>query len=268
MNRAAEITSWLLLSLATSVAVYGGEGTTTATTLKLTVVFNNVPQVAGLETGWGFACVVEASGRKVLFDTGGNGDVLLANMERLGIDPGTVEAVVLSHDHHDHTGGLSAFLERNPRVTVYIPESFPGAFRVALERRGASVETVSGPRRLVDALHSSGELGVTTPEQALIIDTGQGLVVITGCAHPDIVEMSQVAREYLRKDILLLMGGFHLGGKNGNELQAIIAELKRLGVSKIAPSHCTGDAAIAAFRQVWGDAFVEGGLGAVIEVPE
>jgi 7,8-dihydropterin-6-yl-methyl-4-(beta-D-ribofuranosyl)aminobenzene 5'-phosphate synthase len=64
-----------------------------------------------------------------------------------------------------------------------------------------------------------------------------------------------------------LMGGFHLGNASRAEIEEIIARLRASGVEKVAPSHCTGDDAIAAFRRAWGEDFIEGGLGAVIEVP-
>ena len=63
------------------------------------------------------------------------------------------------------------------------------------------------------------------------------------------------------------MGGFHLLGKNREQLRKIISDLKQEGVVKVAPSHCTGDAAIAMFRREWGDNFIEGGLGALIKIP-
>jgi 7,8-dihydropterin-6-yl-methyl-4-(beta-D-ribofuranosyl)aminobenzene 5'-phosphate synthase len=213
------------------------------------LVYNNLPQVAGLSTRWGFACVVETAEHRMLFDTGGDGEALLANMHRLGLDPRRIEAVVLSHIHGDHTGGLREFLARNPRVNVYIPSCFPASFRAQIERAGARVETVAGPRQLLDGLHSTGEMDSGTEEQALIIDTARGLVIITGCAHPDIVDMTAAARDYLDKDIVLLIGGFHLRGKGQAELRTIIARLKELGVRKVAPSHRTGERAITLFRE-------------------
>ncbi|MGD8999551.1 MAG: MBL fold metallo-hydrolase [Granulosicoccaceae bacterium] len=234
--------------------------------LRLHVVFNNVPYKAGLKTGWGFSCLIEGLDKTVLFDTGGNGDILLSNMQRLGLDAEAVEAVVLSHIHGDHTGGLGVFLARNPDVTVYMPESFPASFQQELVQRGAAIETVSGPRQLLDNVYSTGEMGSAIKEQALIVDTPQGLIVITGCAHPNVADMAEQAKAYPGKNIYLLMGGFHLGGKSDAEIDTIIARLKALGVRKVAPSHCTGDNAIRLFRDAWGHDFIEGGLGAVIKV--
>lgn len=238
-----------------------------AKALRITVVYNNVPYAPGMRTAWGFAALIETGSDTVLFDTGGDGPTLLANLERRGVEPKRVRAVVLSHIHTDHTGGLDDFLAQNPRVTVYLPQSFPRAFVRAVERRGAKVETVGGPRRLFASLHSTGELSDGAKEQALIIETSLGLMILTGCAHPDVVQIATAAQAYLGKGIHLLMGGFHLGTYSKTEIRTKLRLLTDLGVKKVAPSHCTGDAAIALFREAWGSDFIEGGCGAVIEIP-
>ena len=99
------------------------------------------------------------------------------------------------------------------------------------------------------------------------MDAAAGLVIITACAHPNVADMAERAQRYLGKPIYLLFGGFNLGGSSHARIEAIIARLKALGEKKVAPSHCTGEKAIRMFRQAWGDDFVEGGLGAVIETP-
>jgi 7,8-dihydropterin-6-yl-methyl-4-(beta-D-ribofuranosyl)aminobenzene 5'-phosphate synthase len=235
---------------------------------RVTVVYNNVPHAPGLATAWGFAAVIAMGNDRVLFDTGGDGAMLLDNLRKLRIDLDSVDAVVLSHIHGDHVGGLNGVLERRPDVVVYLPQSFPAGFRRSVEQRGAQVESVSGPKHLFGAFHSTGELDSGTREQALIIDTEAGLVIITGCAHPGIVEVARSARAYLGKDIYLLMGGFHLSGLDQGAIRGIIAELRRLGVRKVAPSHCTGHEATELFRASWGSDFLEGGCGAVIELPQ
>jgi 7,8-dihydropterin-6-yl-methyl-4-(beta-D-ribofuranosyl)aminobenzene 5'-phosphate synthase len=150
--------------------------------VRFHIVFNNLPYKAGWKSGWGFACLIEGLDKVVLFDTGGNSDILLSNMQRLGLDTGAVEAVVLSHIHGDHPGGLGAFLAHNPDVTVHVPESFPESFQQEVKRLGATLETVAGPRRLLDSVHSTGKMNHGIKEQALIVVTPRGLVVITAWA--------------------------------------------------------------------------------------
>ena len=261
------LSGWALFMTHINIAV-GDMEKAEQSLLQLYVVFNNVPYKAGLETGWGFSCLIEGLDKTVLFDTGGNGDILLSNMQQLGLDAKAVDAVVLSHLHRDHTGGLGAFLAHNSDVTVYMPESFSASFQREAMLLGATIETVSGPRQLIHSVHSTGEMGWTVKEQALIVDTLEGLIVITGCAHPNVTDMTERAQAHLGKNIYLLMGGFHLGDSSDAEIRMIIKRLKALGVKKVAPSHCTGDKAIALFREAWGDDFVEGGLGAIIELPQ
>jgi 7,8-dihydropterin-6-yl-methyl-4-(beta-D-ribofuranosyl)aminobenzene 5'-phosphate synthase len=235
--------------------------------LRITVVVNNVPHRSGLATGWGFSCLVEGRDKTILFDTGADGAVLLANMRRLGLNPKAVEAIVLSHIHADHTGGLDELLAEHADLEVWLPAEFPAGFQRAIAARGARVRPVSAGGRLFGNAWSTGPLADGITEQALILDTAQGLIVITGCAHPGIVRIAETAERLTGKRIYLLMGGFHLMGTDRAEIEAIIARLQALGVEKVAPSHCTGEAAIAQFRHAWGKDFVEGGLGAVIGVP-
>ena len=202
----------------------------------------------------------------ILFDTGSSGRILLANMKKLGIEPGKIDAVFLSHIHGDHTGGLDAFLQQNPRVTVYLPASFPTSFRDAIAARGSRFKLLEKPEKLFDRVYTTGELGSWTKEQSLVIDTPQGLVIITGCAHPGIVRIVRQAKNRLHKEIYLVMGGFHLAGQPAEELRRVAGELQQLGVQKVAPSHCTGDAARKVFQDRWGSNFVASGVGAVIVV--
>jgi len=97
--------------------------------IRITVVYDNNPYKKGLETSWGFSSVVAGVEKTILFDTGDNGQLLLENMSKTGIDVNSIETVVLSHIHGDHTGGLEEFLKKNPKVSVSLPKSFPKKFK-------------------------------------------------------------------------------------------------------------------------------------------
>jgi 7,8-dihydropterin-6-yl-methyl-4-(beta-D-ribofuranosyl)aminobenzene 5'-phosphate synthase len=109
-------------------------------------------------------------------------------------------------------------------------------------------------------------MGHAPQEQALTLDTAQGLVILTGCAHPGIVAIVREAKRRHGRPIRLVMGGFHLLRQPERQIRAMIGELKALGVSQVAPSHCAGDRATALFRDAWSEDFLEGGCGAVIEL--
>ncbi len=235
--------------------------------LRLTVVFDNVGQRSGLTPGWGFACLVETDGSTVLFDTGADGAVLLANLQRLGHRTQALDAVVLSHVHADHTGGLAAVLADRRGLDVWLPATSPAAFERDVAARGARVHVVRAGGPLFGSVSSTGTLDHGVAEQALVVDTARGLVVVTGCAHPGIVRVAESAMGLTGRPIHLLVGGFHMLRADAAQIDAVIARLQELGVERVAPSHCTGDAAISRFRRAWGERFVDGGLGAVIEVP-
>lgn len=258
---------FLALCVCASLAASEKENRAKIDNVRITILFNNVSHNPSVETSWGFAALVETSHHTVLFDTGGDGAILLSNMSRLGIDPHAIDAIVLSHMHTDHTGGMQALLEHNANVTVYMPASSPLSFRTAVTGYGARVKVVRHSTNLFGSFYSTGEMGAGIKEQALIVDTEQGLIVMTGCAHPSVVDIAARAHEYLAEDIYLLIGGFHMLGMSDREVGDIIDRLEKLGVQKVAPSHCTGDKALSAFQAAWNDRFIGSGCGAVIRIP-
>lgn len=233
--------------------------------VSITVIYDNNPYKAGLETGWGFSCLIRGTGKSVLFDTGGDGSKLLANMKKLGITPGEIDVVVLSHIHGDHVGGLTRFLEKNPNITVFVPKSFPGDFKREIERHGAQVVEVQNSMEVCEGVYSTGELGSDIKEQSLVIHDKRGLIIITGCAHPGIVNVVNKAKYLFRKDIFLLVGGFHLFGKSRDELKKVIADLKKAGVQYIGPCHCSGDKVTEVLKETYKKNYINVGVGRVIK---
>jgi 7,8-dihydropterin-6-yl-methyl-4-(beta-D-ribofuranosyl)aminobenzene 5'-phosphate synthase len=225
------------------------------------VIFDNYPCDPRLQTGWGFAAWLEYGERTILFDTGSNGSVLLRNMAALALEPQTIDTVVLSHNHVDHTGGLSAVLAANPKLTVYAPQAFPDGFKRQVRATGATLVEVSSPVKILPGLHSTGQMGTGPVEQALVARTEQGLVIVTGCAHPGVERIVARAKQVDRGDVALVLGGFHLGGASPRRIQQIMSEFQRLGVRKVAPCHCTGDRARGMFLQAYGDDFFASGVG-------
>jgi 7,8-dihydropterin-6-yl-methyl-4-(beta-D-ribofuranosyl)aminobenzene 5'-phosphate synthase len=235
--------------------------------LSITVVYDNNPHKQGLQTEWGFSVYITGPAKTILFDTGGS-SVLLDNMKKLAIEPNSIDTVVLSHIHADHTGGLSSFLEKNNNVTVYLPESFPAKFKENSRSYGKKIVEVNEPVKICENIHSTGQLGTTIKEQSLAIRTDKGLVIITGCAHPGIVKITNKAKELLKDDILLVMGGFHLGLVTTGDIESIISSFKQLGVQYVAPSHCTGEKARNLFKQHFGQNYIDIGAGKVISTAE
>jgi 7,8-dihydropterin-6-yl-methyl-4-(beta-D-ribofuranosyl)aminobenzene 5'-phosphate synthase len=126
------------------------------------------------------------------------------------------------------------------------------------------VET-GGDTRIAARARVVGVLGGTIVEQALVLELGQEAAIVTGCAHPGIVEVVRRAR---RADpVGLIAGGFHLKDAGERDVANTTAALRELGVRRAAPSHCTGERAMRAFQQAFGSGFIPSGAGAVIQLP-
>lgn len=175
--------------------------------MKITIVYDNEAN-AGLTSGWGFSCLVETE-EKILFDTGDDGEKLICNLRQLNIQPKSIAAVAISHNHWDHTGGLREFLKLNNNAKVLHPKSF------------------SKPTEISPGVHSTGALGTFIKEQSLVVNTDEGNVVITGCAHPGLGKIINKAKQL--GEIYGVIGGFHEFSK-----------LEMLqNIKLIAPCHCT-----------------------------
>jgi len=233
--------------------------------IRITIVYDNYPYKAGLGTAWGFSAFITYKDQNILFDTGGSGSLLLSNLAALKIPPGGIQNVVLSHEHNDHTGGMQSLLNAGAEPKLYVPPSFSAGIKTQFRNQTKLIEARPG-LKIAERMYTIGEMPGPPPEQGLVIDTPEGLVVITGCAHPGVEKMVLEAKRQYKEDIYLVLGGFHLGSDSDARINAIIKEFQRLGVKYVAPCHCTGDHAIGMFRNAFGEDFIRVGVGAVIEI--
>ncbi|MDZ7698509.1 MAG: MBL fold metallo-hydrolase [Deltaproteobacteria bacterium] len=231
------------------------------------VLYDNRAVTPDMIPAWGFSCLIFLSGHAVLFDTGGDPDILRHNIEAMDLDLHLVSTIILSHGHGDHVGGLSALLGHSHPMTVYFPRSFPKGFEAAIRRNGAVAAAVDGFTQIHPDLYTTGEMGVGIKEQSLVLRTIDGLVIITGCAHPGIVETVEAVNQRFGEQIHLFMGGFHLMGQSSTALTGIARRLEALDVVRIAPCHCSGDATIDFFEARWKINFISIGAGSVVPIP-
>jgi len=212
--------------------------------IKITIIFDNSPPIKGeLQSDWGFAALVEVGAdRRILFDTGANGRILLDNMAVLEIDPTSIDDVFISHPHHDHTGGLSDFLGENDQVKIWAP---PSMGRV----NAKDITFVSDPRKLYDGIYSTGELeGI---EQSMAVATNKGLVLVVGCSHPRMETILGTASQF--GELYGIVGGLH-----STQAESLA------GLRLICATHCTQQK--SAIKRLYPDAYLEGGAGRVIEI--
>jgi len=264
MHKTASLSVLTILIAAVCVgpcAEQAPDPSTQTPSITITIVFDNYPSEPDLVTAWGFACIIEGLEETILFDTGGNGGILLHNMQALGLDPMTIDTVVLSHFHGDHVNGLPAFLGHNSDVRVFAPVCFPTSFDEDVHDAGAELIEVDEACAVCPGASSTGEIMGYPREQGLIVETPEGPVLITGCAHPGIVRMAEAAREITERNLYLVMGGFHMVRASEAQIRNTIDQLIALGVKRVAPSHCSGDLTRTLFQEGFGENFLLAGVG-------
>ena len=234
--------------------------------VRITYLYDNTASVPDVRADWGFACLVEGRGARLLFDTGTKPDVLTHNAQALHVDLGRLDAVVLSHDHGDHTAGFPSLGPR-PGLPVFHAQGFSPAVVAALRASGARLVPVSKSVEVLPGFHTSDEFGTTIKEEALLVDTPDGVVVIVGCAHPGIVPMLKQIAASTGRPINAVLGGFHLVQTPADEVKRIVTAFQELGVGRVGPTHCTGPDAIARFKEAYGDRYIQGGVGTVVSAP-
>jgi len=245
--------------------------------ISFTILYDNEPLNDSYVADNGFSCLVEIADSSYLFDAGRIAGNLGINTEKLGIDCSRINFVFFSHLHSDHIGGLPGIIGKCNKPALYLPFSFP---KTQDERgRAFVVEKLENAMPLVsDTIHlkecvrlnehcySTGMFEDRTYEQALIINTSKGLIILVGCSHPGIDAIVRQAKSLMKRDVYCVMGGFHLVGTDSEQVKSIADELKSL-TKYIAPCHCTGKKAQGIFKDVFKEDYIEIRAGLAFKVP-
>ena len=267
---------------------------------QITILYDAFGKDSAMQRDWGYAALVEYGGKRILFDSGNNPEILAQNVRAKHIDLSKLDFVVISHRHGDHMGGLAYLLSVNPNVKIYAPkEGFGGVFGSDLpssfyrkdpsllpEQRyyggappdvmrfgsawpGANFQLVDKTVEIASGIHlisvvsdRAGTLELR--EVSLAINTPDGLVLVVGCGHPGIDKIVEAAST-INPRIHLLVGGFHLVVAQDPDIEKIVTTLQdTFKVQYVAPGHCTGEPAFAALKKAFGDRYLYAGLGATL----
>jgi len=208
---------------------------------QIQVLYENHVNKGDLIPGWGFAALITLDRLRILFDAGADVLVLQNNARALDVDLNRIDALVLSHHHCDHIGGLAPV--RHAGLDVYCTSTLPTDVQDGIENAEGRIHIATDPQRLAPNAVTTGELGTEIREQGLVLDLPSGPVLITGCAHPGICAMTSAAEAAVSRVPEFVLGGFHLLRESDRDVQAIATRFGELGVARIAPCHCTGDRA-------------------------
>ena len=229
----------------------------------VTILYDNRPGTPGLIHGWGFSCILELREAVILFDTGKSSADLSRNMEALGFSVDDLDMVFLSHQHRDHTGGVSALAGRE--LDVYVPSGFPKSLLEALTSMGLHVHELPAPKALSGAAASTGTMGHVVGEHSLMVRGGDGLLV-TGCAHQGVLEAVDRATRLTGLPVKTLLGGMHMFDMPPNRALSVAERLKTRGVERVVPCHCTGSRGVWALGRFYDLSNLVGHVGMKVRV--
>jgi 7,8-dihydropterin-6-yl-methyl-4-(beta-D-ribofuranosyl)aminobenzene 5'-phosphate synthase len=237
---------------------------------RVTILYDAFGGRAGLTRDWGFAALVEYNGNRILFDTGNNADVFAKNVRALGIDLKTIDFVVISHRHGDHTAGLNHLLSVNPGVKIYAPREAFGVFGAALPGTFYRTDSILPSRMRYFDGRPPAEFTFGTPwpmahfvwvdsvtnvapgvsiiptvsqkpgtlelrELTLALRTPNGLILLVGCSHPGIETIVEASTR-VADHVYLILGGLHLVTTPDPEIARVATALaSRRGTAPESP---------------------------------
>lgn len=213
----------------------------------------------------GLSILVETERDKLLFGMGGTWEGLSYNLRRMGAGIDDIDIVVVSHEHYSQYSGFKYVAWEAPLSKAYVPAGSEG-LRGLLAKHGFRVVEVSSWRKLGEGVYVSRPFNGPPFEHYLVIESGESLVVFTGCLHPGADTLRDVSSHF-NKPIGLLIGGLHLSNLRRELAQAVIDKLLNdIGVRRVAPLHCSGGYAEEYISNKYPQRIIKLRAGDVLEV--
>ena len=272
---------------------------------KITFIYGDrEAEVKGCQRAWGMTTLIEFDGLRILFNFGGDPEIFKHNLDVLSIDVADIDVVVVSHRHWEMVEGIGVILSVNQDVPVFVPDDLFEDYASFITHDVGGYTWQPGweknlramsdyfwitPNILLMKLKSTpgrgGPRGIE--EIHIVLLTEDGLVIAQGCGHPEILDIMDETVSYTGEERLsLIFGGtrllrpgkiVRLPGKSGTmevpshgytdgEVLEIAKELKKAGVQKIIPTHCTGEHMEQIFKEVFGEGYIYQRLGTVVSI--
>ena len=269
--------------------------------VRIKILVDNTAARADLNGEHGLSLWIEYKERHVLFDTG-QSNRLIRNARMLGIDLTGTDAIILSHGHYDHTGGLSSVINMASKVKICL---HPAATEPKFSREALTAKSIGMPDSAEKALQSCHVIWTVTPaqlfpgmsvtgqvprmndfedvggdffvdqncrkpddlldDQTLFIESARGLVVVLGCAHSGVANiLDYITGLTGQKTVYALIGGMHLRNASPMRIANTIQALKKYEIQEIVPLHCTGQKALEDLKNAFGDKCLSSGTGGQI----
>lgn len=270
------------------------------------VIDNSVAQSSRLWGEHGLSFHIQTNDGTILLDTGRSGTVLMHNLERLELDPRRLSALVLSHSHEDHTGGLPSLLEKVSGLPLYASRQVfrprfvgkNGEYRqsgipiaeVRLKEL-VNLRLSAEPQEVLPGVWTTGEIaprrepegrspGHVVPvasgwspdpyadDMSIVMETRDGLVVVCGCCHAGLLNtLAQVKRTF-GGTIVAIMGGTHVRDSDTALYDHIVAVLRdEYGSPHLFVNHCTGTRAFMALAGAFGERAAPCPAGTIVDFP-
>lgn len=240
--------------------------------MKIVTLIENLVYQQDLMAEHGLSIYMEADNQKILFDTGQSGG-FLQNALNLGIAIEEIDSLVLSHGHHDHTGGLYPFLEKNQKAKVYAKKEvfaakyhgnnhFIGTLQnePLLQDRLVYVDTVT---EIAENVFIMPHIRISHPantfykgfsikvndeylpdtfddELFIAIRQNEQINIITACSHNGIINICTTATHHFNLPVNLILGGFHMKNCSAEQLKQVTDYFQVLKPKSIGVCHCTG----------------------------